>query len=114
MTREQERQILRQNMNHYLWNKPRAEWTEQNLKNLEAKSINGELKTEECFDRKRRTKTHYKQPETVIKDNEILEFESVALCAAELDIVPSTLYAQLNGYIKNKGKYQIFKSKINN
>lgn len=113
MTREQERQILRQNMNHYLWNKPRAEWTEQDIKNLEAKSINGEPKTAAVFDRPR-TRQSYKQPIIVKHQEEILEFDSVVLCAAELEIEPNTIYAKLNGHQKNTGEYQFFKSKINN
>ena len=113
MTREQERQILRQNMNHYLWNKPRAEWTEQDLKNLEAKSVNGVPKTKAVFDRPRRTKKVYNQPVIAIKDGEETIYESVALCAAELEIEPNAIYAKINGHQKNNGEYQFFKSKIN-
>lgn len=112
MTREQERQILRQNMNHYLWNKPRAQWTEQDIKNLEGKSINGAVKTAAVFD-KPRTRKSYKQPIIVIKDGEDVLYESVALCAEELEIEPNTIYAKLNGHQKNNGEYQFFKSKIN-
>jgi hypothetical protein len=113
MTREQERQILRQNINHYLWSKPRAEWTEQDIKNLEEKSINGTVKTAAVFDRPRRTRQHYKQPIIVVKDGEDVLYESVALCAAELEIEPNTIYAKLNGHQKNNGEYQFFKSIIN-
>ena len=112
MTREQERQILRQNMNHYLWNKPRAQWTEQDLKSLEAKGINGTPKTEAVFDRPR-TRKSYKQPIIVLHHGEDVLYESVALCAAELEIEPNTIYAKLNGHQKNNGEYQFFKSKIN-
>lgn len=112
MTREQERQILRQNMNHYLWSKPRAQWTEQDIKNLEAKSINGTVKTPEVFD-KPRTRKKYKQPITVVKNGEDVLYNTVALCAAELEIEPNTIYAKLNGHQKNNGEYQFFKSKIN-
>ena len=112
MTREQERQILRQNMNHYLWNKPRAEWTDQDLINLEGKSIGGTPKPESVYDRPR-TRKVYKQPIVVIKDGEEKTFESVALCAAELELEPNAIYARLNGHLKNKGEYQFFKSKIN-
>jgi hypothetical protein len=41
MTREEERRILHQNMNHYLWKKPRADWTAKDLENLEGKSVSG-------------------------------------------------------------------------
>lgn len=113
MTREQERQILRQNMNHYLWNKPRAEWTEQDLKNLEGKGINGnKIEKPVVFERPRTRKT-YKQPIVVVKDGVDTLYESVALCAAELEIEPNTIYAKLNGHQKNNGEYQFFKSKIN-
>lgn len=112
MTREQERQILRQNMNHYLWNKPRDKWTEQDLKNLEAKSINGTQKNAAVFD-KPRTRQSYRQPIIVLHNGEDVLYESVALCAAELEIEPNTIYAKLNGHQKNNGEYQFFKSKIN-
>ncbi|MBC7748583.1 MAG: hypothetical protein H7Z76_08435 [Methylotenera sp.] len=112
MTREEERQILRQNMNHYLWIKPRAQWTEQDLINLEGKSIIGTPKQEVVYDRPR-TRKSYKQPVTVIKDGEEKIYESVVLCAAELELEPNTIYAKLNGHQKNNGDYQFFKSKIN-
>lgn len=113
MTREQERQILRQNMNHYLWSKPRAQWTEQDIINLEAKSISGTPKTETAYERPR-TRKAYKQPVIAIKEGKEIIFESVALCAEELELEPNTIYAKLNSHQKNNGEYQFFKSKINN
>lgn len=112
MTREQERQILRQNMNHYLWNKPRTQWTEQDLINLEGKSIGGNPKPETVYERPR-TRKVYKQPVIAVKDGKEIIFESVALCAAELEIEPNAIYAKINGRQKNNGDYQFFKSKIN-
>jgi len=112
MTREQERAILRQNMNHYLWSKPRAEWTPQDLINLEGKSIGGTGKPEAIYDRPR-TRKSYKQPVIVLKDGEEKVYDSVALCAAELEIEPNAIYAKINGHQKNNGEYQFFKSKIN-
>lgn len=108
MTRDQERQILRQNMNNYLWNKPRAQWTEQDLINLEGKSISGE----EITVKVQKPKV-YKQPIIVKSPEGEQEYESVALCAAELELEPSFIYQRINGYLKNNGKYQFFKSKIN-
>jgi hypothetical protein len=108
MTREQERQILRQNMNHYLWHKPRAQWTEQDLINLLGKSISGrEIQPPEL------KKRPHKQPVIVKTPEGEKEYESVVLCAAELEIEPLYIYQRINGHLKNEGEYQFFKSKMN-
>lgn len=108
MTREQERQILRQNMNHYLWHKPRAEWTAQDLLNLEGKSISGKEIPISNIE-----KRPHKQPVIVKTPEGEKEYESVVLCAAELELEPIYIYQRINGHLKNKGEYQFFKSKIN-
>lgn len=113
MTRDQERQILRQNINHYLWHKPRAKWTEDDLAMLERKSIRGTKEPEIIVEVKHKKRQSYKQPVMVKHQEKFQIFESVVSCAAELELEPNTIYAKLNGHQKNEGEYQFFKSKMN-
>lgn len=63
--------------------------------------------------RELKTPRPHKQPIIVKSPQGEKEYESVVLCAAELKIQSSTIYAKLNGNQKNNGEYQFFKSKIN-
>lgn len=112
MTREEERILLRKDNNHYLWKKPRAQWTADDLKRLTGE-IHPEPKNPKAKSKPLPRQFAQKQPVTVTSAQGTKEYESVVLCATEMGIKPATIYAKLNGAVKNEGDFQFFKSKIN-
>lgn len=111
MTREEERKLLWKDMNHYLWRKPRAQWTADDLKmltgetHLEPKKPIAAIK--QPVERPRR------QPVLVTSAQGTKEYPSVVLCAAELGISSSIIYSKINGHSKNEGDFVFMKSKMN-
>lgn len=112
MTREEERQILRKDNNHYLWRKPRAEWTPIDLKLLTGE-IRPEPRTPTVAVKSRPKQFAQKQAVQVTSAQGNKEYESVVLCAAELGISTAIIYSKLNGHQKNEGDFIFLKSKMN-
>jgi len=112
MTREQERQLLRKDNNHYLWRKPRAEWTPEDLRNLTGEN-RPEPKTPTVAVKKRPKEFARKQPVMVTSAQGTKEYPSVVLCAAELGISTAIIYSKINGHQKNEGDFVFMKSKMN-
>lgn len=108
MTKQEEILTLRKYPRHYLWNKPRNQWTPEDVENLK----NGVIKnntSEKLPDRYACLRT----PVVLIKDNCSKEFQSVKDLQEELKVPYSSLVNILNGMAKQRKEFQIFKSKIN-
>lgn len=101
MTKEQELQLLRQDNRHYLWNKPRAKWTTEDLHNLE----NG-IKT-----RPKTTQIKMsKQAVLYVKRGEMpVKFESVVEASKQTSINDQTIYAILNGRKEQLSEQHFYK-----
>lgn len=103
MTRQEEILTLRKYPRHYLWNKPRNQWTPEDVENLK----NGVIKNNTS------EKTPNSTPVLLIKDNKIKEFQSVKDLQEELKVPYSSLVSILNERAPQRKEFQIFKSKIN-
>lgn len=112
MTREEERQLLRRDNNHYLWRKPRAQWTADDLKMLTGET-HLEPKTPKVIAEPEPRQFAQKQPVIVTSAQGTKEYESVVLCAAELGMSSAVIYSKLNGHQKNEGDFVFMKSKMN-
>lgn len=107
MTHQEEILTLRKYPRHYLWNKPRNQWTQQDIFNLE----NGVVKQPETV--KTKKNSHLKKPVILVKNEEKKQFGSVKELQQELKIPYSSLTNILNGIAPQRQDFQIYKSKIN-
>lgn len=116
MTKQEEILTLRKFPRHYLWNKPRNQWTPEDIENLK----NGVIKRSieqirlECAPRTKNISrnSHRKQPVVLVVENKQQCFESVKELSQELDMPYSSLTNILNGHSPQRKEFQIFKSKI--
>jgi hypothetical protein len=97
MTRQEEIIQLRKFPHHYLWNKNRAAWTEEDLANLENPTLNTFRNRPEVVVKTNNFKREGQPVALVIKGNRT-EFRSVAAAARATQIKPAKIYAALNGY----------------
>ena len=108
MTKQEEILTLRKFPRHYLWNKPRNQWTPEDLENLK----NGVTKsraaaTDDSPMAKQKT------PVVLVVGNEKKEFNSVKELSEFVPVPYQSLVNILNGANPQRKEFQIFKSKIN-
>ena len=99
----EELQLLRSQPRHYLWDKKRKDWTEEDLQNLR----NGIGAVE-----KRNKPNPQKQPVYVLpKNGEAIECKSVVEASCITKISVGVIYNILNGYTKQKEEFHFYKTK---
>jgi hypothetical protein len=95
MTKQEELQQLRKFPHHYLWNKKRAQWTAQDLVNLEtadedSRKCNGKNK-------------NGGQPVIQHLDGEKIKFESCSEASRQTGVSLQQIYSAVNGHTKTAG-----------
>lgn len=98
MTREQENELLRRDVHHYLWNKLRSKWTTEDRANL----LKGAAKTADIKERKANaTPGPSKQGVLFVPAvGKPQKYSSVVEASEFTGVSLSTLYSILNGHSK--------------
>jgi hypothetical protein len=97
MTKEEEKELLYKHRDHYLWNKVRSNWTEEDIENL--KQGLGPKKQKKIG----------KQAVLVIGNNQKQKFESVCSASRALNISGGIIYAVINEKRDQLEDYKFFK-----
>lgn len=107
MTKQEEIQTLRKFPRHYLWNKPRNQWTPEDLENLK----NGVTKSRTAStDQSNSAKN--KTPVVLVVGDKKEEFKSIKELSEFVPVPYQSLVNILNGANPQRKEFQIFKSKI--
>lgn len=108
MTKQEEILTLRKYPRHYLWNKPRNQWTPEDMENLK----NGVIKSRAAVAGELNHDKH-KTPVVLIVENKRQEFGLVKELSQHVPVPYQSLVNILNGTNPQRKEFQIFKSKIN-
>ena len=103
MTRQEEILTLRKYPRHYLWHKPRKDWTDEDIENLKNGVTKHNGSTNKVNYAKHKTKV------LVIQNKEKKSFDSVVAASKHLNFDYGKLVNIINNKMKQKEDFQIYK-----
>jgi hypothetical protein len=106
MTKQEEMTQLRKFPHHYLWNKNRSKWTEEDLVNLATAT--------EGYRKGNGYNSNKGQPVLQHKEGETITYPSIVQASRKTGIPIGQIYNAVNGHIAFGGGFKWEKTVINN